>query len=154
MRHHDPASIYSFMHLFVYIFMNYHSLSPFLTCLLVCFFSPDPSESAVFVTLFSLCKWPIHSQHSFLFLLPDIRWFIGVPLISLGFKTVKQPVYVSTLHKRLAMGVSSIQLQFNFLISFSSSDFVFSLAYLFQLVASVYLRGACLQLSIHLRMLN
>lgn len=32
-----------------------------------------------------------------LFLLPDIRWFGGVPLISLGMKTVKQPVYVSTL---------------------------------------------------------
>ena len=32
-----------------------------------------------------------------LFFLPDIRWFGGVPLISLGKKTVKQPVYVSTV---------------------------------------------------------
>lgn len=30
-----------------------------------------------------------------LFFLSDMRWFGGVPLISLGKKTVKQPVYVS-----------------------------------------------------------
>ena len=67
----------------------------------------------------------MYSQDSFLFLLPDIRWFGGVPLISLGFKTVKQPVYVSTLHEGLAMGVSSIQVQFNLLVSFLPTDFIF-----------------------------
>ncbi|XP_015861894.1 NADH dehydrogenase [ubiquinone] 1 alpha subcomplex subunit 9, mitochondrial [Peromyscus maniculatus bairdii] len=35
----------------------------------------------------------------------NIRWFIGVPLISLGFKTVKQPVYVVDVSKGIVNAV-------------------------------------------------
>lgn len=35
----------------------------------------------------------------------NIRWFIGVPLISLGFKTVKQPVYVVDVSKGIINAV-------------------------------------------------
>ncbi|CAO2606692.1 NADH dehydrogenase [ubiquinone] 1 alpha subcomplex subunit 9, mitochondrial [Lemmus lemmus] len=35
----------------------------------------------------------------------NIRWFGGVPLISLGFKTVKQPVYVSDVSKGIVNAV-------------------------------------------------
>ncbi|OWK03807.1 NDUFA9, partial [Cervus elaphus hippelaphus] len=38
-------------------------------------------------------------EDRFLNYFANIRWFGGVPLISLGKKTVKQPVYVSTLDK-------------------------------------------------------
>lgn len=103
MHHHNTASFYLFVCfcLFVYEPSQPSPLSTYLFVVCV-FIQSRASESAGFVTLFSLCKQLRHSQDSFSFLLPDIRWFIGVPLISLGFKTVKQPVYVSTLHEGLA----------------------------------------------------
>ncbi|XP_055465404.1 NADH dehydrogenase [ubiquinone] 1 alpha subcomplex subunit 9, mitochondrial [Psammomys obesus] len=44
-------------------------------------------------------------EDRFLNYFANIRWFIGVPLVSLGFRTVKQPVYVADVSKGIVKAV-------------------------------------------------